>query len=146
MLVSDDDLKAPIPAFLTINDVSVNPTPSQGSSSDNITDVKVFINDQSLGSFELPTSIPIQNTGPVNLKVRAGIQKNGQSSDKDDYPFYTTYEVDTTFIPENEMVLNPEVNYFNSTIFGTIWKGEDFESGVDFEYHSNSDTTFVRNN
>ncbi len=141
---NDDDLKAPVPAFLTIEDVSVKTSPGQGTNSDRITDVKVFINDNSLGSFELPTTIPIQRTGKVNLKIRAGIFNNGQSNDRDDYPFYSTYEVDTIFVPETEMKLNPEVGYFSTTIIGDPWSGEDFESGVNFDYHPNSDTSFVR--
>ncbi|MBL4772255.1 MAG: hypothetical protein JKX98_01180 [Alcanivoracaceae bacterium] len=104
-----DDQKAIVPAFLTINDVSVKTTLNQGTSRDKITDVNVFINDQSLGTFELPTSIPIQQTGNVNLKIRGVINIDGQSNDRQDYPFYTTFSVDTTFIPETEMILNPEV-------------------------------------
>ena len=131
---NDDDLKADIPGFLTIEDVSVRTTPSQGTSDDQITDVNVFVNDQSLGFFELPASIPIRTTGAINLKIRPVIQKNGMSSDKVDYPFYTTYEVDTVFLPEGEIKINPVVEYFPTANFTEPWSGEDFESGIYFEY------------
>ena len=140
-----EELKAPIPAYLTIDDVRVNTTLEvEGSASDNITDIIVFINDQSLGFFELPASIPIQQTGPVNLKIRGVIQVNGQSNNKEQYPFYTTFELDTIFVPEQEMVLSPEVEYFKTIDFTEPWSGEDFESGINFIYNPNSDTSFVR--
>lgn len=140
-----EELKAPIPGYLTIEDIKVNTTREvEGSASDNISDVIVFLNDQSLGFFDLPASIPIQQTGPVNLKIRGVIPVNGQSSKKVQYPFYTTYELDTIFVPEEEIVLAPEVEYFKTIDFTEPWSGEDFESGINFIYNPRSDTTFVR--
>lgn len=139
-----DEQKADIPAYITINDVSVNAKVNEGSSSDNITDVKVFIDDQSLGTFQLPATVPIRQTGFRNLKIRPVIQVNGLSNSKKDYPFYTTFELDTTFIPEGRMTINPEVEYFSTAVFDNPWTGEDFETGINFEYSPASDTTFVR--
>lgn len=139
-----DDLKAPIPAYLTINDISVIENDGSGFISDDIRDARVFINDQSLGTFELPASIPIQNVGAVNLKIRGGIFNNGISNNRTDYPFYTTYEVDTVFEAEKEITINPSVQYFRTVDFDNPWSGEDFESGANFEYHPNSDTVFIR--
>lgn len=116
----------------------------QGSSSSRINDINVFINDQSIGIFELPVNIPIQQTGPVNLKIRAMVYKNGQSNEKVVYPFYTTYEIDTTFIPEVDITLNPIIQYYSETSFDEPWRGEDFEAGIDFNYSPNSDTVFNR--
>lgn len=139
-----DDIKADIPAFLTITDVSVKTTVQQGSNSDNITDVKVFIDDQSLGTFELPATIPIRKTGHINLKIRPVIAVNGLTFNKKDYPFYTTYQVDTTFSPEEKITLNPVVEYFPTAIFDNPWTGENFETGINFEYEGISDTMFSR--
>ncbi len=141
---NNDDLKAPIPAYLSINDIIVKENGGNNAVSDNITDAKVFINNQSLGSYELPATIPIQNLGAVNLKIRAGIFNNGISNSRADYPFYTTYEVDTVFDAEGEITINPTVEYFSTVDFDNPWSGEDFESGANFEYHPNSDTVFVR--
>lgn len=140
-----EDEKAIVPGFLTINDISVNATPQQGTSDDNIRDATVFVNDVSAGTFELPATIPILTTNePFNLKIRGGIFRNGQSNDRQDYPFYTTYEVDTIFSPEEEITINPEVEYFSTAVINDPWSGEDFEGGINFEYGSTSDTTFVR--
>lgn len=140
-----EELKAPIPAYLVIDDIRVNTTiPAEGSASDNITDINVFINDQSLGTFELPANIPIQQTGELNLKIRSVVRVDGQSSKKKPYPFYTTYELDTVFVPEKEMRLSPVVEYFKTINFTEPWSGEDFESGINFINSPKSDTNFVR--
>jgi len=140
----NDDINAPIPAYLTINDISVKARNGSGTASDNITDAKVFINDQSLGTFQLPASIPIQTTGAVKLKIRGVILNRGNSNDKRDYPFYTDYEENIVFEKEVEVERNPRVEYFPSVDFDSPWSGEDFESGVNFEYNPNSEAVFVR--
>lgn len=140
-----DDLKAPVPAYLTIEDIEVKSQEGDSLQSDNITDAKVFINGQSLGIFDLPATIPIQKTGPVNLKVRAGILKNGISNDKKDYPFYTTYEENILFEKEKEVYRKPKVEYHPTVNFDYPWSGEDFEgSGINFSYHPSSDVDFTR--
>lgn len=141
----DDELKAPIPGYLTIEDVVLQTTSSnQGSDNDNITDINVFIDNQSLGTFELPASIPIQKSGRVNLKIRAVIQNSGRSNERVNYPFYTTFEIDTTFERESEMKLTPLVYYSENVVFTDNWSGEDFETGINFNYSSKSDTILVR--
>ena len=42
------------------------------------------------------------------------------------------------------MELTPVVNYQSTAIFDDPWSGEDFESGVNFNYSPLSDTTFAR--
>tara|TARA_B110000046_G_scaffold78688_1_gene86794 strand:- start:17312 stop:18163 length:852 start_codon:yes stop_codon:yes gene_type:complete len=143
-LFSCEKQKAIVPGFLKIDDVVLQATAIQGSSSDRITDINVFINDQSIGIFELPALIPIQQTGNVNLKIRSIIYKNGQSNEKVDYPFYTTFSLDTIFVPEVQMEITPVVKYQSSAIFDDPWSGEDFEAGVNFYYSALSDTVFQR--
>ena len=141
----DDDLAAPVPAFITINDIVVKSTdPSQGSTSDNIKDAWVYEGSRLLGAFELPATIPIQNTGDVRLQIGGGIFENGLSTDRRIYPFYELYVLDTTLIPEQKLEITPVVEYTDNAIYDSPWSGEDFESGINFNYRSNSDTTLVR--
>jgi len=141
---NDDDLKADIPAFLIIDDVVLKTTPSQGSANDRITDVKVFINDASLGTYELPTVIPIRQIGAVNIKIRSVIHNSGQSNQRVDYPFYTTFVLDTVLNPREEIKIEPKVEYFSTVSFSEPWSGEDFESGVNFDFHQFSEATLDR--
>ncbi len=141
-----DDLVAPVPAFLKIENINVKQTATvQGSFRDNITDAWVFVNDQLIGSFELPTIIPIQKTGAINIKIRGGINNSGMSNDRKIYPFYDFFELDTVVSPEEEINLTPVVPYRTIAVYDHPWSGEDFESGVNFIKNSNSQTTLDRN-
>lgn len=142
----EEDLKAPIPAYLEIDDISVSTSsPIQGSANDKISDAWVFVNNQLIGAFELPTQIPIQTTGQINLKIRGGIFNNGMSNDRKIYPFYDFYELDTLLQPEQVLKINPAVPYKSSAVFDVPWSGENFESGVNFVQNPNSQATLVRN-
>lgn len=139
----EEELQAEIPAYLEITNLSVQ----QDSNlvSDEIKDAWVYIDDQLLGVFELPTTIPIQQTNKrVRLTIAGGIFKNALSNQRAIYPFYQSYQVDTVFIPEAEYTINPTVDYRNNTEFDEPWSGEDFESGINFEHSPRSDTTFIR--
>jgi len=142
----DEDLKAIIPAYLKVDDVVVVNTPilQKVWPTDKITDINVFVNDQFLGTFELPALIPIQQTGNVTLKIRAVIFNNGMSNDRQDYPFYSTYELDTTFVPEQELYLRPEVEYFKTLELDGDWGGEDFEVGVAFNKSPTSESELTQ--
>lgn len=143
-LLSCEKQKAIVPGFLIIDDIEVKTVPGQGSNSDRVTDINVFINDQSVGIFELPAAIPIQQTGNVNIKIRCIVYKNGQSNEKLDYPFYTTFDLDTVIVPEAQMALTPKVQYQSTAVFDDPWSGEDFETGINFNYSGQSDTVFQR--
>jgi hypothetical protein len=135
-----EDLKAPVPAYITIEDIVVETKDTDDvSSSDNIKDAWVYLDNQLIGAFELPTTIPIQKTGNVKLRVRGGIHNNGLSSDRKVYPFYEFYNLDTTIAPEEVITLTPKVNYKERTVFDSEWPGEDFEGGISFKSNSQSD-------
>lgn len=141
-----DELKAPVPAYITIKDVKVEINDAkEGTTSDKITDVKVFIDDQSQGYFELPATIPVQKLGNVQVKVAAGIQFNGQSNLKDLYPFYDFYILDTNLVAESEIEIKPVVQYKTDLVFDYPWSGENFENqGINFERGPYSDTIIRR--
>lgn len=142
----DEDLKATVPAYLKIDDIEVFTTKGeQGSSNDKITDAWVFVGDQLIGSFELPTVVPIQQTGNVNIKIRGGVFNNGMSNNRVIYPFYEFYVLDTTLSPQQELSLKPRVTYKTDAVFDYPWSGEDFESGVNFINHPNSDVPLSKN-
>jgi hypothetical protein len=139
----EEELQAEVPAYLEITNMSV----LQNSTvvSDNINDAWVFIDDQLQGVFELPTTIPIQQTNKkVRLTITGGIFKNALSNQRAIYPFYESYQVDTIFDAEAAYTINPTVPYRGNTEFNEPWSGEDFESGINFEHSPFSDTTFIR--
>lgn len=139
----EEELQAEIPAYLEINEFSI--LQDSNIVSDNVKDVWIYIDDQLQGVFELPTKIPVLKTNKkVKLSIAGGIFKNSLSNQRDIYPFYEIYNVDTILVPEKVYSINPTVSYRSNTIFDEPWSGEDFESGVNFEHNQRSDTIFIR--
>lgn len=114
-----------IPAYLHIKNFSIQTDYStQGTNSSNITDVWVFVNDNIIGVFELPATVPVLQEGSQKLSLLAGIKKNGISNQRDDYFFYKSHEMKHTFIRGRMDSLYPVTTYAESADF--VWF-EDFE-------------------
>jgi len=128
-----------IPAYIHIDTILLTPNPDvQGSNSNKITDAWVYIDDELVGTFEMPCTFPVLKTGKHNIKVLAGIKMNGIASTRVYYPYYKAYTTDITLTEEETDTLRPIVSYYPSTKF--VWI-EDFENGgSSFERTSRSDT------
>ena len=131
-----------VPAYLAIDNAVVSANAmEEGSSSSKITDAWVFVNDQSTGVWEVPSKIPVLAAGTSNLKVIAGIARNGILADRVQYPFYDTWTNDLILVPEGRTEIEPVFTYFNGLWF---WI-EDFDDiGNTFNVEDQSDTTLVR--
>lgn len=79
-----------IPSFIHIDsiDINTNDPPATGSVSHKISDAWVYIDDELIGTFELPATVPILKEGAHRLMIRAGIKSNGIASTRPYYPFY----------------------------------------------------------
>ncbi len=135
-----------IPAYLKIDSVYLQTTYSQqGTSSQEITDVWVFVDDQQIGVFELPALFPVLATGKHKLEIRPGIKLNGISSTRVPYPFYKPIRIsDFEFYPDSVQNLNNiKTTYYDKNI-DFIWM-EDFESpSLSIKETKDSDTTINR--
>ena len=133
--------KADIPTYLEINSIDLT-TDSvvEGSDSHGITDAWVFVDDISVGTFELPASIPVLGEGVHRMTVFAGIKVNGVSTDRGIYPFYQSYEIYLDLDPGAINTLSPTVSYYSGIEFA--WK-EDFDLGHSMVKSGLSDTMFV---
>jgi len=135
-----------IPAYIQIDTVQLNTDYfSQGSSTHNITDVWVYVNDRLVGAFELPATIPVLARGKQKLEIRPGIKLNGIGGTRVPYPFYQPYTLsDFNFIEDSVVKLNPVTSYYNTTNFAWI---EDFENAsISIEKTSQSDTSIYKTN
>lgn len=114
-----------IPSYLRINSVNFNSFSNQGSSSHQITDVWVFMDDELIGAFEIPCTIPILDEGSHRFLIRAGIKMNGTTTTRAIYPSYKGW--DSTFTINRGQVVSviPWFQYFPATDF--VWL-EDFDS------------------
>lgn len=119
----------PIPAYLNVPSISVNPRTNEGSSSSNISDVWVYQDFNLHGAYELPVEFPILAEGNTRLLVYAGIKLNGISTTRAIYPFYDADTIDLTFVPATVDTFYPSVRYSNSAEFDFV---EGFENANNF--------------
>ena len=125
------DPKEDIPAFIEINSMSLDTrqpgdpgfTVLEGTSSSNIKDAWVFINDNLDGVYELPARIPVP-TGMHTLRVSPGIFNNGIAKDRVIYPFFNDHIQTIDLVPEELLQVQPVVQYFEDQF--VFWH-EDFE-------------------
>lgn len=134
-----------IPAYIQIDSVFLETNYSeQGSNSQKITDVWIYLNKDLVGVFELPAVFPVLAEGMNDLEIRPGIWLNGIQSTRVPYPFYApvVYE-DFVFHPDSVHDLGDvKATYYDNLDFAWI---EDFESsGVTLVETSISDTVIQR--
>ncbi|WP_367389269.1 hypothetical protein [Lewinella sp. LCG006] len=114
-----------IPAYLEINEFSLTSVAgSQGSASERITEVWVFVDGVFLGMYDLPALVPVLKAGPTEIRLEAGIRDNGIASFPDIYPFYSPYSVNLDLKPNENAVIHPTTTYISEAKFAFI---EDFE-------------------
>lgn len=131
----------PIPSYIHINEIKVSVTDTssaaggQGTRSSKITDAWIYIDEQLIGCFEMPCTIPVLWDGTHTLKIRPGIKVNGIAATRAPYPFYDYYTQPVSLERGSiTTITGATVKYLNSTHFYWI---EDFEgiSSLDTNSH-----------
>ncbi len=133
----------PIPSYIRINSIGLTTVAGQGSNSSKIADAWVYIDEQLVGCFELPVTIPILKEGVHQLKIRGGIKVNGISATRSPYPFYDSYTQSITLNKGEVQTINPIVKYLSSADFTCM---EDFEASTGtilYNSPTGSDTTLA---
>jgi hypothetical protein len=138
-----ENLKPGIPAWITVDTIAFQTVyVDQGTAMQKITDVWVFVNDQSIGAFQLPATIPILKEGTGELRLEAGIMLNGISTTRLPNMFFkpVIYE-DFNFVPDSTVLVSPETEYWETVHF--VWK-EDFDAmSVSIDTTAKSKTNIV---
>lgn len=118
----------PIPAFLYISAFALETSPDEGSSSDNIRELWLTVDGQSLGAYRIPNAIPILAEGAAEIRLQAGIRDNGITRDPNTYPFYAPATFNRDLVPGDTDTLPPiAFRYREETQFAFI---EDFEDDL----------------
>ncbi|MFB0925657.1 MAG: hypothetical protein QMB65_10325 [Vicingaceae bacterium] len=141
---SKKDYEAQIPAYISIDKFSLTTDYStQGSESNSITDVWVYIDDDFVGAYELPANFPVLKEGNVTVKLYAGIKENGIAANRTTYLGYAPYVQEVNLVKEETVVIDPQIIYEPTIKFAWL---EDFDdASLTFLYHSNSDTIINKN-
>jgi hypothetical protein len=114
--IINPDEKAP--GYIEVNKFSFDPNPTIGvtgpSTSTNIKDVWLYIDNDFQGAYELPARIPVLETGSRRIILSPGIFLNGIASTRSPYPFYRG-DIRNVEIPENGTItVDPITSYFDS--------------------------------
>jgi len=116
----------PIPAALQVEPFDFQTTTGQGSASENIRLAWLFVDDQALGVYELPTDIQVLNSGNSDITLYPGIEENGSSITPEIYPFYKPH-ITTADLTEGEsFLINPTTEYVDNVEFAFL---SGFEGG-----------------
>ncbi len=118
---------AAVPSFIHIDSIGFTAdTTIQGTNSHKIKDAWVYVDQNLIGVFELPSTIPILATGVHEIDIKPGILVNGISSTREAYPFYTFYTQTVDLVEQKVTQMNPTVKYFPGTNFSYI---DNFDNG-----------------
>ena len=102
-----------IPSYIKIEAVGLqdNASINEGSLSNKIVDVWIYIDDQLIGAFELPCLFPVLLEGEHEIAVYAGIYMNGVRTTRVYYPFYSVWKDSINLVPDSIVTLSPVVTY-----------------------------------
>ncbi|MBW8051984.1 MAG: hypothetical protein FVQ77_16915 [Cytophagales bacterium] len=134
-LVSCEIINPPeeIPSYIRISNIDFDPEYS-GSSSHKIVDAWLEVDNEIIGTFELPATIPVLKQGTKKVIIYAGVYRDGIKGLRIRYPFYTIYDTMRTLVAGTIDTINPVVNYDSTIIFP--FNEEDFEQGNLFSKNS----------
>ena len=110
------DPEEQIPAYLEINSFELTTTPAQGENSAQITEAWVFVNDLSLGIYELPATVPVLELGSQNITIFPVIRENGRPSTPIIYPLYRRYETTLELMANQTINIQPTTTYQSNTV------------------------------
>jgi hypothetical protein len=136
-LINPDE---PIPVYIDCDSISFSVSnATQGSASADITDAWVYVDDNYLGTYELPAHFPVIAEGSHKISIHPGILVNGIKETRGDYQYYTSYDTVLNCEPGSTYLIKPHSTYRSGTTFMLM---EDFEqSGLVFDRAPNSDTS-----
>lgn len=116
-----------------------------GAPTSKITDAWVYVDDQIIGCYELPTTFPILKHGPHKVSIYGGICTNGIGASRAPYPFYRPmiYQ-DLNLVEDSIINLSPALSYYPIAEGANIAWMEDFENTNSLLPSATSDTGIYR--
>ncbi len=113
------------PAYIHVQPFSLSTDPStEGTASAKITEAWLFLDDEFLGAYALPATVPLLAQGSHTIRLEPGIRDNGIGSTPEVYPFYESFETTVNLDLASTDTIEPVTQYRNNTTFIFI---EEFE-------------------
>jgi hypothetical protein len=143
--------KTTTPSFVHVEgiDLSVSPNFQQGTNDHGIRDAWFYLNDNLVGIYELPATIPVIAEGEQKITVIAGVLNNGIQTARITYPFYRQYVTNLNLVPGETIDFSgsaasvSEINGFTSPVVTyfeelTFWNERFEDAGTQFQPTSQS--------
>ena len=137
-----------VPAYLYIKDVEVQCDYfTYGANTHRIVDAWVYVDDNILGCYELPATIPVLKEGEHKVAVYGGIARDGIRDLRAQYPFYAPWEnMNVNLVKDEIDTLKPVFTYYPAGVDENMhvrWM-EDFDGGtITIQATSQSDTSVM---
>lgn len=133
-----------IPSYLQIDSIGfITDYSTQGTADQGFVDAWVFVDDDLIGGFEMPATIPVLAEGRHKLEIRPGIKLNGISDTRAPNPcikplVFNNFE----FLKDSVVTAYGSTSYWENSVF--VWM-EDFEdASLAIHATEDSDTNISR--
>lgn len=119
-----------IPSYIYVDSVSFSCLNSQGSIASKITDVRLTVNGDDRGSYDIPALIPVLANGKAKIQIQPVVFKNGLSQQRMVNYTYSIYENYHHLTKGQVDTIRPQFTYSELTQFYFIENFED--AGIKF--------------
>jgi len=121
--------EGPTPSFIRIQSPEAHthegtPTPH------GISDFWVYAGDEAIGVWQAGRRIPVLAEGSTNIKIIAGVRRNGFTNDRIQYPFYATWSQNVDLTLGEETAVYPVFTWYDEP----VWFEDGESSGYRFEF------------
>lgn len=143
-----EDLEAESPAYLHIKTPQLQVSNGQGAATFDITNLRVYQENEDLGYYPYPKTIPLIKHGKQEMTIISAVKKTGQENRRIQYPFYSSFKASLDINSLETDTIEPIFSYKPGLLF--LWL-EDFEDGtISLQARPNSqqnyDSAFITSN
>ena len=121
------DQQEQIPAYVTIQPFVVNA--EGGAAWQKIEYGWLYVNNEFLGGYSLPSTVPVLAAGESNIVVFPGVKENGITNTPSVYPFLVKYTTKSILEPGQTSAVQPVTAYDPDTKFAWALDRSTFDGG-----------------
>jgi hypothetical protein len=122
-----------IPAYISIDSIYLQTDfETEGTTSQNITDAWVYVDENLVGTFQMPCHFPVLYKGVHDVTILSGIKRNGIASTRTTYPFYASIVKTVNLVPDSTVNIGVvKTTYMSTTKFLWMESFEDISISLD---------------
>ena len=139
------DPKDVIPSYLYVKKFSLVTNTDQGSNSINVPIGYIYVDDEYIGAFQLPATVPVLKYGIQKVTIIPAVYENGISNTPIVNRFYEKYNVEIDLKETQIDTISPKTTYVKKTIFEVV---DNFEGATSLQKDLDNDNqtyiSFVR--